>query len=302
MKTIFLIRCTGPDTRTISLFNELSAIFGNDSVHFIVDAYGKDERTVSVEKEKFPMNALMLTDEFVKEAGLHFDSGKTGWCCGDYVFYKAFSIDWDFAWVIEPDVFLINGAMRKFIELESDKSDVITTDFLPADEKWFWKKRFKTALPDHECYKMLFPLVRLSRSLAEEAFKLRKKATLNSDKERFEAPNDESIVASAAYTAKASILDLKQTDPELFEYWGTTIRVPMGDVRKRKNSPLIIHSGLENDDFKVRMTKLWSQCIDGDAVQGYRMLRSLQNADQQTIIEFVDSLIYWTKDRLSNKQ
>ncbi|WP_421629365.1 hypothetical protein [Corynebacterium pseudogenitalium] len=300
MRTIFLIRCNEPTLRTIQLFDELSSLFGAKNVYFAVDCYSLKAQQTSEKISKFPMNALILDADFVAENDLHFDSGNTGWCCGDYPLYKALNLEtkWDYAWIIEPDVYLINGAMRKLIELEACSNALITTDFLRADDGWYWTSRFKAVLPEYEAYKMLFPLVRVSRPVAEQSLALRRQATKSAGTNIFRAPNDESIVASAAHIVGANILDLKQEYPELFSYWGTTVRVPMGDLRRRTQEPLIVHSGLENDDFKARILTLWEQCIEGDAIQGNRMLKSLRNADPDTIVEFVDTLIYWVRARL----
>ncbi|PLA36864.1 hypothetical protein CYJ46_11790 [Corynebacterium coyleae] len=299
MQTLFLIRCNEPSVRTLQLFEELSGLFGRDSIYFAVDCYSLSGSEIEEKLNRFPGNTLALDKNFVETNGLHFDSGSTGWCCGDYPLYKAleFNESWDYAWIIEPDVYLINGAMRKLIQLETRDEELVTTDYLKADPGWYWTSRFSRVLPDYEAYKMLFPLVRVSRAVTEKSFALRKEATSNSGLQKFKAPNDESIVASAAHAIDANVLDLRKEWPELFEYWGTTVRVPMGDLRRRASDPLIVHSGLENDDFMRRMLALWEKCIAGDAVQGNRMLKSLRNADTETVVEFVDKLIYWVKDR-----
>lgn len=68
-----------------------------------------DETQVATKLGDFPANAIALTDDFVRESKLHFETKNTGWSSGDYVFYRSLDKDWEYAWVVTPTCPLSGG-------------------------------------------------------------------------------------------------------------------------------------------------------------------------------------------------
>ncbi|WP_149029421.1 hypothetical protein [Corynebacterium halotolerans] len=224
----------------------------------------------------FSMETEPLTEKFVEESGLTFwnDRRRTGWACGDYVFYRALGRAWDYAWIIEPDVYFLNGTPSLLPSLAELDTDLITTNFWQASENWYWRKPLADILPSTDVHAMAFPLARVSRRLAESAFELRKRL-VSEAKPGSRIPNDESVLATAAHMSDFTALDLKKKFPSEFRYWSTVLKYPINDLRAHENQPLVIHSGLEDEDFMSYAMALWESLKGGSVRERDRLLKVL---------------------------
>jgi hypothetical protein len=94
-----------------------------------------------------------------------------GWRCGDYAYYaiRKAHPDYDYYWLIEPDVFL-SGDARAFLSLfESESADVIGLDVAEFDPN----HRFATHVGNAKPMRAIFALTRFSGATIDFAYKRR---------------------------------------------------------------------------------------------------------------------------------
>ncbi|NMF31969.1 hypothetical protein HF851_06715 [Corynebacterium ammoniagenes] len=226
--------------------------------------------------EQFSVATCPLTQDFVNENGLTFwnDQRRTGWACGDYVLYRALSKKWDYAWIIEPDVYFLYEAISLLPKLSDSTTDLITTNFWRASNEWYWRKPLEDVMPGIDVHAMGFPLSRVSRSLAEKAFEFRQHVVSISNAGS-RVPNDESILATTAFVNGFTTLDLKKQYPNIFTYWSTVLKYPISDIRSRESQAKIVHSGLEDKDFVHYISNLWDSIKKGNKKDHGRFLEVL---------------------------
>ena len=243
--------------------------------------------------ETFSTETCPITHDFVVNNGLTFwnDQRRTGWACGDYVFYRALCKNWDYAWIIEPDVYFLNDAMSLLTEFSESETDLITTNFWRASNQWYWRKPLEDALPGIDIHAMGFPLSRASRNLVEKSFAFRKHVVSVSNAGS-RVPNDESILATSAFINGFTTLDLKKEFPEIFSYWSTVLKYPIEDIRTRESEARIVHSGLEDEDFIRYISKLWISLKNGNKQDHSRFLEVINSCSataMKTIISSISS-------------
>lgn len=94
-----------------------------------------------------------------------------GWRCGDYAYYalRQAHPDYEYYWLIEPDVFL-SGDVRAFFSLfDAESADVIGLDVAEFDPN----HRFATQVGNAKPMRAIFALTRFSGAAIDFAFKRR---------------------------------------------------------------------------------------------------------------------------------
>ncbi|MGB8813621.1 MAG: component of SufBCD complex [Paracoccaceae bacterium] len=127
------------------------------------------------------------------------------WRCGDYFYYalRAAKPDYDFYWMVEPDVHFTEDPSDFFARFDKVAADALGsglkryTDDIP----------FTRAFPEVPHYKAVFPLTRFSARALDLLFALRQKYSESPAGRRF-FTNDEifcfsNIMAHEAYVAEA---------------------------------------------------------------------------------------------------
>ena len=94
-----------------------------------------------------------------------------GWRCGDYAYYalRQAHPDYDYYWLIEPDVFLSGDARAFFSLFEAEGADVIGLDVAEFDPK----HRFATHVGNAKPMRAIFALTRFSGAAIDFAYKRR---------------------------------------------------------------------------------------------------------------------------------
>ena len=94
-----------------------------------------------------------------------------GWRCGDYAYYalRQAHPDYDYYWLIEPDVFLSGDAHAFFSLFEAEGADVIGLDVAEFDPK----HRFATHVGNAKPMRAIFALTRFSGAAIDFAYKRR---------------------------------------------------------------------------------------------------------------------------------
>lgn len=281
-RCLVLIRCTKATSRITELATQL--IDQGFEVLAVPDLINVAHDHHAHVTSGFPIRSEALTEEFLRDYGLPFwnDRKRTGWACGDYVFYRALKFEWDYAWIVEPDVYFLNGAPSILAGMAELETDLITTNYWRSSDNWYWRKPLADVFPELDVHAMAFPLVRVSRRLAESSLKLRQHVTRVS-KSGDRVPNDESVLATAAHSNGYSFLDLKKEYPHAFRYWSTVLKYPIDDVRQREKNPLILHSGLEEEEFLSYVLSLWGSVENGSSRERERLLKVLSTASVDTL-------------------
>lgn len=265
MTSVVLIRCTHFDEQTARVASEVRSQMGIEPI-FVPDCLTDASRG---DADKWPEGAkvVRLDQNLASRLGLFTARERIGWLCGDYVLYAALSLDWDHAWVIETDVSLI-GAREVFNELESHSDDLLACRYTFPSAAWEPYGRLKSVWPDAQVASITFPLVRVSRRLAEAALFERQRFTNILERNQdLRVPNDESVIASVARGGDYSVTDLLEHYPEVFRYWRTVVRYPLSDLAERVQAPKIVHSAVGTERFLYYVEFAVSQ-----AVRNRRML------------------------------
>ena len=94
-----------------------------------------------------------------------------GWRCGDYAYYaiRQAHPDYDYYWLIEPDVFLSGDARAFFSLFETESADVIGLDVAEFDPN----HRFATHVGNAKPMRAIFALTRFSGAAIDFAYKRR---------------------------------------------------------------------------------------------------------------------------------
>jgi hypothetical protein len=94
-----------------------------------------------------------------------------GWRCGDYAYYalRQAHPDYEYYWLIEPDVFLSGDARAFFSLFEAESADVIGLDVAEFDPN----HRFATHVGNAKPMRAIFALTRFSGAAIDFAYKRR---------------------------------------------------------------------------------------------------------------------------------
>jgi len=133
-----------------------------------------------------------------------------GWRCGDYAYYamRQAHPDYDFYWLIEPDVYFSSSPSPFFEAFQGDHSDALGAYLksYPSDH------RFSLGMPDIPLYNAIFPLTRLSAAAIDLLLKAR--IALRTDIGNRFYPNDEVFVFSSIMAAPGmSVTDIGDVAP-----------------------------------------------------------------------------------------
>ena len=203
MRQIALIRCAriGPEEKRLR--QQLARVF--PTVAYVVDDMGNQHGSL-------PHDAVRLGTAFVAEAGLRIFPG-VGWQCGDYAYYAARKAlpDFDFAWMIEPDVGFTFPRLADFFDLFADQTaDLLAPHFGPRGDWWYWFASMAPFVGVDRVFGSAFPITRLS-ARAVDALLTRRAALLSRlapDAPPRAIPNDEAFCASTLVNAGFSCADM----------------------------------------------------------------------------------------------
>lgn len=287
-RTVLLIRCVEFSPRISEMIKSFERHLPGWTILAVPDLMGKSEEEVERVCADFPIPALAITDDFVQSTGLHYapKGSKTGWLCGDYVLYRAFEREWDFAWVVEPDVFFLNGAEDYLKRLQLLDHDLLATRVWPTSRNWMWGKALDDVIPDLNLGAMSFPLLRCSRELAYEALNLRRRIADSSAGASL-LPNDEVVVATAARSSGKRSINIMSLFEEEFRFFRTEVKKNVDDLQREHSEPLIVHSGRHQDEFMDFLHLYWRDAIQGNEARKQHFISALSSCSIETAVSFL---------------
>lgn len=105
------------------LYQRLHPVLGDDLVAVVHNPS---------ENFKAPIPIVPMTDAWVANEGLRHDV-EYGWLCGDYAFYalRAERPDYDFYWLVEPDVYFSSSPDGFFKSFDTVETDLLGLDPRP---------------------------------------------------------------------------------------------------------------------------------------------------------------------------
>ncbi len=200
-RSLIIVRTHKADPASFTAYDLYAEASGLD-VTFCVDARGGPV-------DMLGRNAVAFDRATLARMGL-FAHPNSGWQCGDYCYYatRLARPDYDFYWLVEPDVRIHAEDLGAFFAQFAD----ITTDFLAArfgkrTDVWYWTRTVvPLGMPPHGC---LFPITRMSGAAVDQAFATRQRLSTDpATASRDMWPNDEAFTASVLVNAGLSCADL----------------------------------------------------------------------------------------------
>jgi hypothetical protein len=189
-RELIIVRTYKADTASLEAFDLYDSLEGFDTVFCV------DERNAQADMGG---RAKVVFDNVRLEAMGLYPHPDCGWQCGDYFYHVARSDlpDYDFYWLIEPDVRINTDDLAGFFaQFARSTADLLAPRLTFNDETWSWNKEIAaTGLPPWRCF---FPITRLSGRAIDHVYATRREQGLNpAIAGRKTWPNDEGITASA---------------------------------------------------------------------------------------------------------
>lgn len=258
-KTIIGIRCVKYDKQTEDMYNTMKKIFPEHKIFFIVDSINKTNI--------FPKgyNTLDINIDVLKELSLYYEDSKIAWKAGDYSYYVSLKYDWDYMWLIEPDVYISSDLYNFIKKIDQKKEDLITTKYGERNSNWIWKNRLVTTTQFKRVWWSFFPLTRVSRTLVESSYEVRKEITKNlRQNSDLLVPNDESVIGTVTHWKKLSVLNLSKEYPHIFSRFDFNIRNNYNDIINQSG---IFHPVDNEQKFKKEVFKQLEQLLDNSPIK-----------------------------------
>lgn len=183
MSTLVAIRTHRWDEDAERLFAQLHPLLGERLVVVF------HNRPAGLE---LPLPVIDINDDWLAANGLrHVEDW--GWRCGDYFLYalRAARPEFDFAWLIEPDVWFAGDPAPFFAAAAAAPQDLLGVQLLPMNPA----HRFGKGLKGFELWKAIFALTRFSGRAADRLFALRRDYSAQKRGARFHT-NDETFCFS----------------------------------------------------------------------------------------------------------
>lgn len=289
-KTTIIIRCMSAEDRVLEMHSQLQEALPDFQIVAVPDLLRDGATSELARFEEANIEALPITKDYLASAGLAEAEARTGWVCGDYVFYRALELDWDYAWVVEPDIYFLNGAEQILAELGQVKHDLIATSLRKEGPGWHWYQPLTDLDVGLEVHAMSFGMLRMSRDLAESSYGLRKTIAAKIQPGQ-RMPNDESVVSSLAHTKGYSILNIRKILADVFKYYSVMTRYNIDDISAGETEQRIVHSGRTPEKFDLYLSQQMKQALQGSTVSKERILNCLQGSSKESAIRFVDTLL-----------
>lgn len=256
-KTLIAIRCVDYSPAVEHTAEQMKSFIPGAEAVFV-----SDQRRGP---QEFPdgLDVIAITDEKLDSLGLFHQRDNVGWACGDYCYYAALERQWDSLWLVEPDVGFFGDAGDIITKAHSSNADLIGVRIGDRDDDWAWHSRLKRVSNFTETKGVFFPLTRVSRKLAMKALDARQAMTANLLADpRSRVPNDESVVATVAITAKMKTLDLKTLNPHAFEkfHWRPPLR--WADI-EATGETLIAHPVFEDEGYAKKVGAKLAEAMRG---------------------------------------
>ncbi len=272
-RTVYAIRTHRDSAAVRRLHNELTEAVGPASVFVVVDELTgtTDWPTLYSRVAVTPALLAKLCLQNVRDAG---------WLCGDYSYYAmADAFQFDYMWLVEPDVRFANVDLKRFFGQFAD----CTLDFLargmgPAGD-WYWRP-FLEARGMENIWRCHFALTRASRPAISAALRLRRHTAAVAVPQQLGYPNDESVFATAVVAAGLQWGDLQEFNPGSYRYFSFEMKFHARSVVRLCDGPQVIHGAVSEVEYVQHVRRQYAaldSCMDGSwVVKAYRKLRMIR--------------------------
>jgi hypothetical protein len=204
-------------------------------------------------RDDFPSSSqvILLSDEALSGLGLPHEGFNAAWQCGDYGYYLlAQHTAFQFAWLVEPDVYFARDAHEFFAVAARSSADLLAADVVRASSTWYWFKAAQS-LGYGEVWNAFFPLTRLSRSAVDHLLRLRRALVAPVPGARTGTfPNDEAFVATTLKAGGFACESMSTMFPGEFTHFQFRDRYLLPDVIDAIPGPKVLHSALDPPDFE----------------------------------------------------
>lgn len=277
MKKVIGIRCIDYDEQTKNTYETMKKIFPSYPIYFIVD------RT-KTQKKDFPsdLNVEYMTRDKLDELRLYHADPKIGWVAGDYSYYLLLKYDWDYMWLIEPDVYISPDLFELVKKLDQNNVDLIGAWYGERNQDWVWSKRLRQSTKFNRVFWIFFPFTRLSRDLVLNALKVRQEITQTVTEKNIKLPNDESVIGTVANWKKMSTLVLKDEYPEELKYFNLRVRYNFQDIKDKSG---IFHPVDFQEKYDEKILEQLNQALGNAPVK-----KSLKRASDETKLRILNKL------------
>lgn len=273
-KTLIAIRCVEFSDAAARVADDMRFFFPYASVVFVSDQRSKPS--------EFPegRNVLPITIPKLDALGLFHARENVGWICGDYCYYVALELEWDYLWLVETDVAFSGDAANVMREAHATDADLIGTRIGPRPPHWPWHARMLAASDCEATQGLFFPLTRVSRRLAEESLAERQKiSTVLLENLDLRVPNDEVVIASTALRLGLETLDLKALRPDAFKNWSWQTRFCIEEIGHSVRAAFT-HPAHHRDEFIARVSSDLSRALRAKGVKGSLACASRELSDE----------------------
>ncbi len=221
LRTLVVIRSHKADTETLAAYDRYATLKTADVMLCC------DERNGVVDAGARAKAFYNL--DTLAEMGL-LAHPNCGWRCGDYAYYAARAArpDYDFYWMIEPDVMIRTADLNAMFEaLNTGTADLLAARFCAhgPTTRWGWYKTMCQQYP--AVYGCIFPITRLSGRAIDHLYQARRTASVGGSEELFATwPNDEVFVATELKNHGFECRDLGEQRDGLYQRGTLRIGLP----------------------------------------------------------------------------
>jgi len=254
-----------------------------------------DERNYKIDSFDL-IDKYGIDDEWVRSNGLYCASD-WGWKCGDYFYYRAQQQfpQYDFYWMIEPDVLINFDNLNDFFSLIPPNNDVdfIATDIAPSDGTWYWAPKM-SAWTRNQIYKTFYPLTRLSTDAIDYLLSARRALSsefinglaISTDLHDWDWPNDEVFTATTLMNGAFTSLDLRQALTKTCGNFSFRHRYPHSVKSIAIESGRVYHPVLSDQTYSNKIYEILyndtSNILESEGIDSVR--RYLDSADTKYLL------------------
>ncbi len=209
MRTLLIVRTHKSSEAAVLTFDRYKIASGLD-VTFV-----SDERRHDVDLDG--RRKIVMNRDSIAALGLYAHP-QCGWRCGDYAYYTARQAepDYDYYWLIEPDVLLnMKDLAGFFAKWEEDRSDLVLIKLGPQASGWAWygtvADKFDTV------YGCVYSVSRMSAHAIDTLLAERQRASVGMTDDMADTwPNDEAFTATTAMALGLNARDFNSADKTFY--------------------------------------------------------------------------------------
>lgn len=216
-----------------------------------------DERSGPVDTGGWPK--VGITSQSLESLDLH-PHERAGWQCGDYVYYHVLAHlpQYDFYWMVEPDVFIgFREVSDLFAIFRDARQDLIAPKLGPRPRRWGWTDAVSDG--DEPVFGACVQFTRLSAPAIASLHRARSEARRRpGPKEGRAWPNDEAFIGTMTARLGYTSCDVNAVSPVPIyrpETFRTGNPILLDDVLSRPDADLLLHPVLPREKYLAKLRR-----------------------------------------------